>query len=163
MTRLYYWLHAQTQYNLHSPFLFDMYREVLFAPLTPEERRRHAIPRHDRYRELLYKCCNHYHLQHANSNEQPAVPDRGNHSSPKLGEVPEGRRSVLIPTPNSPFSILNSQFSILLLSHPHSTPAAEAQWEHLKADPTYQVSLDLYDVALLIRNPRLSRQHLLLR
>ena len=157
MTRLYYWLHAQTQYNLHSPFLFDMYREVLFAPHTPEERRRHAIPRHDRYRELLYKCCNHYHLEIASSQPAAANP------SPKLGEVPEGRRSVLIPTPNSQFSILNSQFSILIVSHPHATPAAEAQWESLKADPTYQVSLDLYDVALLIRNPRLSRQHFLLR
>jgi len=135
MTRLYYWLHAQTQYNLHSPFLFDMYREVLFAPLTPEERRRHAIPRHDRYRELLYKCCNHYHLQPANS-QQPTA-----HST----------------------LLTNSQLSILLVSHPHATPAAEQQWESLKADPTYQVSLDLYDVALLIRNPRLSRQHFLLR
>ena len=155
MTRLYYWLHAQTQYNLHSPFLFDMYREVLFAPLTPEERRRHAIPRHDLYCELLYKCCNHYHLQPANSQQPiahstlltPTQPSTLNNCQPDTGQ----------------FSILNSQFSILLVSHPHATPAAEAQWEHLKANPTYQVSLDLYDVALLIRNPRLSRQHFLLR
>ena len=145
MTRLHYWLHAQTQYNLHSPFLFDMYREVLFARLTPEERRRHAIPRHDRYRELLYKCCNHYHLEVA-ADSQPA---------------PVLLTSTLL-TPTQ-FSIFNSPFSILILSCPHATPAAEQQWEHLKADPTYQVSLDLYDVALLIRNPHLTPQHLLLR
>ena len=151
MTRLHYWLHAQTQYNIHSPFLFDMYREVLFARLTPEERRRHAIPRHDRYRELLYKCCNHYHLEVA-PDSQPA---------------PVLLTSTLL-TPTQ-FSTLNNcqpdtgQFSILLLSRPHATPVAEQQWESLKADPTYQVSLDLYDVALLIRNPRLSPQHLLLR
>ena len=165
MTRLHYWLYAQTQYNLHSPFLFDMYREVLFARLTPEERRRHGIPRHDRYRELLYKCCNHYHLQPATpSPQQPTAPDRASHSSPKLGEVPQRGggvcQTLLTPTQ---FSIFNSQFSILLVSRPHATPAAERQWETLKADPTYQVSLDLYDVALLIRNPHLTPQHLLLR
>ena len=165
MTRLHYWLHAQTQYNIHSPFLFDMYREVLFARLTPEERRRHGIPRGDRYRELLYKCCNHYHLQPATpSPQQPTAPDRASHSSPKLGEVPQRGggvcQTLLTPTH---FSIFNSQFSILLVSRPHATPAAERQWETLKADPTYQVSLDLYDVALLIRNPHLTPQHLLLR
>ena len=79
MTRLHYWLHAQTQYNLHSPFLFEMYREVLFARLTPEERRQHGIPSGDRYHELIYKCCNHYHLHPtANSPQatflQPAAP-----------------------------------------------------------------------------------------
>ena len=38
-------------------------------------------------------------------------PDRASHSSPKLGEVPAGRRSVS----NSQFSILNFPFSTLLL------------------------------------------------
>ena len=170
MTRLHYWLHAQTQYNIHSPFLFDMYREVLFARLTPEERRRHAIPRHDRYRELLYKCCNHYHLQPATpSPQQPTAPDRASHSSPKLGEVPQRGggvcQTLLTPTHTFTHSHIHTlnNLSILLLSRPHATPAAERQWETLKADPTYQVSLDLYDVALLIRNPHLTPQHLLLR
>ena len=145
MTRLHYWLHAQPQYNLHSPFLFDMYREVLFARLTPEERRRHGIPRGDRYRELLYKCCNHYHLEVAADSQQPPV--------------------LLTPTHTFTHSHIHTlnNLSILLLSRPHATPAAERQWESLKADPTYQVSLDLYDVALLIRNPHLTPQHLLLR
>ena len=31
MTRLEYWIKADTQYRIHSPFLFEMYRKVLFA------------------------------------------------------------------------------------------------------------------------------------
>ena len=145
MTRLYYWLHAQTQYSIHSPFLFDMYREVLFARLTPEERRRHGIPRHDRYRELIYKCCNHYHME-------VASPQPGAHGG-----------TLLLTHLNINTLTHSNTLSILLLSRPHATPAAEQQWEKLKADPDYQVSIDLYDVALLIRNPHLHRQHFLLR
>ena len=152
MTRLHYWLHAQTQYNLHSPFLFEMYREVLFARLTPEERRQHGIPSGDRYHELIYKCCNHYHLEIATASQLASA-----HSSPKLGEVPQGGGGVC------PTLLTSGQFSILIVDRPHATPEAEQQWEHLKADPDYQVSLDLYDLALLIRNPHLTPQHLLLR
>ena len=71
--------------------------------------------------------------------------------------------TLLTPAANSQQPTANSQLSILLLSRTHATPAAEQQWEKLKADPDYQVSIDLYDVALLIRNPHLPRQHFLLR
>ena len=141
MTRLHYWLHAKTQYDIHSPFLFEMYREVLFASLDDETRRRHNIPHGDRFQELIYKCCRHYHLQVTNPqpNPQPSTLNTS-HLSP-----------------------LTSHLSILLISRPHATRAAEDEWEQLKADPSYQVSLDLYDVALLIRNPHLHPQHFLLR
>lgn len=31
MNRLIHFLHAQTQYNLHSPFMYRLYTEVLFS------------------------------------------------------------------------------------------------------------------------------------
>lgn len=141
MTRLHYWLHAQTQYNLHSPFLFEMYREVLFAQLSPEERRRHGIPRHNRFRQLIFKCCDHYRLRETLLSPSlsllSSLPSHDNATPPAL--------------------------SLLVVDHPHASPDDERRWQQLKNNPDHQVSLDLYDVALLIRNPRLSRQHLLLR
>ena len=53
MTRLTFLLRAQTQYNLHSPFLFRLYREVLFAPLGRQRRR--ALGIRSRQAELRYK------------------------------------------------------------------------------------------------------------
>ncbi len=132
MTRLHYWLHAKTQYDIHSPFLFEMYREVLFARMSAADCHRLGIPRHDRCSQVAYKCCNHYHLAPVASS-QP-------------GRLCEGL-----------------QLSIFIVDRPHASHAAERQWETLKADPSYQVSLDLYDIALLIRNPHLHPQHLLLR
>ena len=38
MNRLTYWIMAESQYRLHSPFIFEMYREVLFAELDGEVR-----------------------------------------------------------------------------------------------------------------------------
>ena len=143
MTRIYYWLHAQTQYNIHSPFLFEMYRDVLFAHLTDGERLRTGIARGDRYHEIIYKCCNHY----------------------QLAVVPNAKPITL----NSQLLTINSQLltssslSILVVDRPHASRLDEQQWEQLKANPDYQVSVDLYDVALLIHNPKLSAQHLLLR
>ena len=111
-----------------------MYREVLFASLDVETRRRHNIPRGDRFHEIVYKCCNHYRLQSSSR-----TPNHTHLSSP------------------------SSCLSILVVDRPHATPSAEREWERLKSDPDYPVSIDLYDVALLIHNPHLHPQHFLLR
>ena len=146
MTRLYYWLHAQTQYNIHSPFLFEMYRDVLFARLDDATRRQHNLPRGDRFHEIIYKCCDHYHLAVSHQ------PQTVNHPL-----------SAQLSAPPHPGLDSDSRLSILVIDHPHATPVTEQHWEQLKSDPNYQVSVDLYDVALLIHNPHLHPQHFLLR
>lgn len=59
MTLPAYWLKARTQYGLHSPLLFWMYNELLFARLshaTQQHLQLNTIPRRERqYYELLYK------------------------------------------------------------------------------------------------------------
>ena len=77
MNRLEYWLKAQSQYRVHSPFVFEMYRKVLFARakdadveafvarLQPEWAA--AVPqkgrRGRRYLELVYKLQDHYRMR----------------------------------------------------------------------------------------------------
>lgn len=61
MNRFQYWLHARTRYNLHSPFLFDLYDRVLVARL---EGKRGAVPRRDRrYRDMVYKLSDYCSLK----------------------------------------------------------------------------------------------------
>jgi hypothetical protein len=49
---------------------------------------------------------------------------------------------------------------MLVVNRPHRD---EASWQALCADPRYQVTLDLYRCGICIANPRLSRQHFILR
>lgn len=56
MTRLRYWLTAKTQYNIHSPFIFDLYNDVLFAQVGKEKRR-------DAYSSLVFKFAEHFGLK----------------------------------------------------------------------------------------------------
>ena len=72
MTRIEYWIKAQTQYGVHSPFVFEMYRKVLFAhvdaaafhawtdqlpaSLTSDHKCR-------RYLETVYKMQDYYYLR----------------------------------------------------------------------------------------------------
>ena len=61
MNRLQFWLHARTRYNLHSPFLFDLYDRVLLARL---EGKREPVPRRDRrYRDMVYKMSDFFSMQ----------------------------------------------------------------------------------------------------
>ena len=48
----------------------------------------------------------------------------------------------------------------VVVDHPHRR---ETRWKELMGDPSFQVSLDLFTVGIVVANPRLSRQHFLLR
>ena len=77
MTRLEYWIKADTQYRIHSPFLFEMYRKVLFAevdnslrccmtkdlPAETAELIASAERRDKAYHEVVYKLRDHYGLK----------------------------------------------------------------------------------------------------
>ncbi|MBQ0016532.1 MAG: hypothetical protein KBT04_06070 [Bacteroidales bacterium] len=67
----------------------------------------------------------------------------------------------------SPFSTLltgnNEITQALLICQPHRNKKSESEWNKLMNDPTYQVSIDLYDTGLLIQNHKLHPQHFLLK
>lgn len=136
MNRIEYWIKAKTQYEVHSPFVFDMYRKVLFARLSPEQKRevkrRHGSS--STYCQLCYKLMDHYHLQ------QSSVDG-----------------CVMLASSNSPLKVM-------LIDRPHRSRCQEAAWDELvKSHPDYQVAIDLYDAGLLIQYPKLHKQHFLLK
>ena len=104
-------LRAHTDFNLHSPFLYRLYREVLFAPLP--RRRRKELGLRSRQEELRYKL------------DDALGPD-----------------------------------AYLLMPHPHRD---EARWKALCAHPKATATLDLYHSGIVLFNPHLSKQHILLR
>lgn len=135
MNRLQYWIKAQTQYGVHSPFVFDMYRKVLFARVGKDLRRQLGITHDAPYHEMVYKLRDHYRLEVLCYDDDEAVLQGDPH-----------------------------QFgTIKVVCRPHSCKARELRWQAQQGNSKYRVSIDLYDVGLLLDNPKLHRQHFLLR
>lgn len=49
---------------------------------------------------------------------------------------------------------------LLVVDRPHRE---EERWQQIMENPRFHVTIDLFSVGIAIRNPRLSRQHFLLR
>ncbi len=129
MTRLHYWLHAKNQYSIHSPFIFDLYRHVLFT----RNNTKHFFA-HSRYSQLCYMFANYYNLNIVKQSDFYTLL-QGNSSINK----------------------------VLIFKKPHKTKESEIAWKKLINDANYQVSIDIFDIGILLKNPHLHKQHFLLR
>jgi len=149
MTRLKYWIVADTQYGVHSPFVFEMYRKVLFAsvPKALSDRMREGLTaeqaamvamasRRERvYHELVYKLRDHYGLTLVCYDEDEAV----------LKGTTEGLETVKV------------------VCRPHRCRARELRWNAQQGNAKYNVSIDMYDVGVLMYRTGMQRQHFLLK
>lgn len=144
MNRVEYWIKAQTQYRIHSPFVFEMYRKVLFANVgdgayeayvsgLPAELRNDRTAR--RYVETVYKIQDYYHMRTLCMDADEAVLAAG----------------------------CGGMEGVKVVCHPHHRRARELRWMAQQANAKYNVSIDMYDVGVLITNPRLHRQQFVLR
>ena len=142
MNRLEYWIKAQTQYRVHSPFVFEMYRKVLFSRVDekafaafvaqlPSEQG--SDPRDRRYMETVYKMQDYYGLRMLCFDMDEAVM--------------EGER-----LPN-----------VKVVCRPHRYRARELRWLAQQGNAKYNVSIDLYNVGVLFFNPKMHRQQFVLR
>lgn len=120
MNRLQHFLHAKTQFNLHSPFVYGLYTEVLFS-------RAEGCPR-DRYEAVVWRLEQHYGVKAASLEGHAEL-----HTS-------DGR--------------------FLVVDHPHRD---ESRWQSIVSNPQWQATIDLFSVGLAVANPRLSKQHFILR
>ncbi|MBQ2511177.1 MAG: hypothetical protein II531_03345 [Bacteroidales bacterium] len=120
MNRLSHFLRAGTQYNLHSPFVYNLYTEVLTAhvPQAP----------HNRYEDVVWRLEQRYKTTAERSADSARL---------QCGTL-----------------------TFLVIDHPHRN---EHRWQHLLDNPSYQVTIDLFSVGVVIANKNLSRQHFILR
>lgn len=155
MTRLEYWIKADTQYRVHSPLVFEMYRKVLFARVgsrlrermcegVPEgmaPRVRQATGRELRYHELVYKLRDHYGMRIVCYDEDEAVLEGG--TDPATGMRVIDRVKVVC--------------------GPHRSHARELRWQSQQCNAKYNVSIDLYDAGLLMWCPGMRPGRFLLK
>lgn len=127
MTRLRYWLTAKTRYNLHSPFLYDLYGQVLFAQAG-------AASGKNLYQQLVYKFSRYYGLTPTSHDDHQTL-----------------------------FPPCETFQRLLIVNRPHRSTTAEKHLAQLYGDPAYNVSLDLYDAAVLFCRPSMHPQRYLLK
>lgn len=155
MTRLEYWIMADTQYRVHSPFVFEMYRKVLFATVGKELRERmceglsaemeemvRKAKRCERkYHESVYKIRDHYGMKVVSYDEDEAVLENG----------------------VDPITGLNVIDTVKVVCRPHRHHARELRWRAQQGNKKYNVSIDMYDVGLLMFCPKMQEQQFLLK
>ena len=165
MTRVEYWFRAKNQYGLHSPYMFELYCDVLHAVLTRGDRRRlrRAVGRCTcgewRYYVLLYKLACHFRATDA------TLQAEGDAVRRCLAMACEGMRVTVADESEGlawiRLTAADGQRLAVVLK-PHGSRAAEREWERMKQLDDYNVSVDLYDTGLLIANKHLSRQAFIL-
>ena len=150
MNRIQYILTAKTQYDIQSPFLFELYNEVLNSRLAKEDCKRLGITSGDRYAELRYKLCDHYAAE--NGERRTGIGER---ESDSLAE--KARLDV--------DDILCSQEVGLIgmVRLPHQDRQSEERWSSLVQMSEVTLSVDLYYVGIVFTYNKLSKQHILLR
>lgn len=153
MNRFQFFLKAKTQYNLHSPFVFHLYREVLFAPLDKVRRKELGIERSDLYGELLYKLTNHLRP------DTLFLPSE----DPKAATIVQKASPKTITTTLATLPSSSSRASLIIFPHPHTSHDTEEQWHQICQTDKSTASIDLYYAGIVLFDPKLSKQHFLLR
>ena len=136
VNRLTYWITAKTKYNIQSPYLFELYERVIAPRLSDNVLKEQDIERGDVYRQLVYKLCDYY----------KAVPV-------ELETAMHGSRML---------RFLDGS-GVCVVESPHRGKCREEMWETECRRKTITLSVDLFDVGLLFANPKLSKQHFVLR
>lgn len=137
MNRLHHFLFAKTQYNIQTPFMYDLYENVLAPKLDKPTMARMGIGRRDRYGQLRYKLADHY-----GATETGAEPTL------------DGADTVLA---------TRNDGLIGMVRQPHGNRSSEKQWSRLVKEHEVTLSVDLYDIGLVFTSKRLSKQHILFR
>lgn len=137
MNRLHYFLFAKNQYNIQSPFMYDLYENVLAPKLDRPTLARLGLGRRDRFGQLRYKLADHYGATEISADT-----------------MLDGTDIVLATSDDG---------LIGLVKQPHRSRVSEKQWSRLVKEHEVTLSVDLYDTGLVFTSKRLSKQHILFR
>ena len=156
MTWIGFILKAQTQYNIHSPFVFELYRNALFARTSQGIVRQLGIRKHRDYYMLLYRLLIYF------KPTEVVLSDKDGAAIKTIeAALPSCHINVSANGPSSPTEVCCKDFE--LLPYPHTNKEQEKTFiEHCEEDGV-TASIDMYYAGLIFRNPQLSRQHFLLR
>ena len=137
MNRLQYLICAKTQYDIQSPFMYDLYQNVIAPKLDKATVEANGIAPNDRFGQLCYKLADHYGATETKPTEALAGTDR-------LLSAADG-------------SLIG------VVRNPHRSKASEEAWNRLFKEQVVTLSVDLFDIGLVFTSPKLSKQHIVFR
>ena len=135
MNRLSFILQAKTQYNIQSPFLFDLYSNVIIPKVGKNLLHGSGIKNTEKVDQMLFKLMDHYGAVY----------------------VKEKKMNVDYEL------VYNDGAHIGLMVKPHKSIDREKEWARLVKEQIVTLSVDLFDIGLVFTSPKLSKQHWLLR
>ena len=169
MTYLEFLIRAKNQYNLHSPYVFNLYQQVLNTRL---HRNQIGIVLSGKQHRTIYKIANTFHPH--NVYIGTTAP---NHIATIVAHATQHNAIIVSsPTPHTiDMAIISSidewkqiskhinPQSIVLWLNPHKNSLAESQFATFAADSKVKVSLDMYHTAIAVFLPQLHKEYYMLR
>ena len=138
MNRLTYWIKAKTVYNIQSPFLYELYTEVIRPRLSRKELHHTAFGRYDAFKSLVFKIQDHYGAIDVRKEETEGL------SADAYMQMGDG-------------SI------VAIIDRPHRNMESERRWHELYSSDRVTLSVDIFDAGIAFTSGKLSKQHFLLR
>ena len=137
MNRLQYLICAKTQYDIQSPFMFDLYQNVIAPKMDKATEEANGIAPNDHFGQLCYKLADHYGA----TETEPCPTLLG---ADKVLRVADG-------------------WLIGIVRNPHRSKDSEEAWDRLFKEQVVTLSVDLFDIGLVFTSPKLSKQHIVFR
>ena len=182
MNRLTYLLKGKTQYNLHSPFVFELYNEVLLPRTNSMQLKSNNLRSLcKRNAALLYKIADHFGIKNlfvGGYVSQHPFSEWAENVLPQLvasrllhydNLEKERYKKLLICCSVDYYSVyentLNSMVSydtILAITDIHSCKAAEKQWQSVLNNPANILAIDLFSCGLVFFRKELSTERYVL-
>lgn len=169
MTYIEFLIRAKNQYNLHSPYVFNLYQQVLNTRL---QRDKIGIVLSGKQHRIIYKIANTFrpHNVYIGTTAPSHIATIVAHATQHNVTI------VSTPTLHTiDLAIINnieewkqiSEYigpqSIVLWLQPHKNSLAESQFATFVADNKVKVSLDMYHTAIAVFLPQLHKEHYMLR
>lgn len=171
MRYLTYLLISKTQYNIHSPYLFKLYCEIINSTI-PNKKLGITHPRRDD--KITYKLANTFQPKniYISSNSNTYTHSIINNAVYKIDTIAT-TTSTLPPTID--MAIITSidewnaiknkihNNSVVIWQNQHRNKQIEQEYEMLKKDSIVKVTLDMYSIAIVLFLPRLHKENYILR
>lgn len=170
MRYLTYLLISKTQYNIHSPYLFKLYCEVINSTI-PNKKLGITHPR--RGDKITYKLANTFQPTNiyisANSNTYThtiisnAINNK--HAITTTFTLSPTIDMAIITSIDEWNAIKNKihDNSVVIWQNQHRNKQTEQEYEILKKDSKVKVTLDMYSIAIVLFLPRLHKENYILR
>ena len=162
-------------YGIHSPYAFQLVTQVIYGKPTAQEQRAFSVltPTQRRSAALIVRISKAFsnNALRLSDNLTPAIHEALQQvvSAEKLQPLADNAAESIVwisettdlPTLQNLISTASSS-TIIALQDIHTSPAQHLIWQTVILDERVRVSMDLYDLGLLIFQPKLQKQNYLI-